>query len=152
MTFEEMMQRAMFQYNADWDDVEDYSPHVDAYVNDGYDQVLYALTEYHLGDLAVFPYLDAEDDADTVPGVPTWTHQPIADYATYMLYRNGNPQKQSRGTAFLQNFQDCLTKCKSLASRLTLDTETGEMTFSSSPQAFYNVYPTYEAVAFSPYD
>lgn len=152
MTFEEMMQRAMFQYNADWDDVEDYTPHVDAYVNDGYDQVLYALTNYHLDELDAFPTLVAETDADTVPGVPAWTHQSICDYATYMLYRNGNPQKQGRGTYFLQAFNDCITKCKNLAGKLTLDEETGEMTFSKKPPQFFNVYEQSETTEFSPYD
>lgn len=152
MTFEQMMQRAMFQYNADWDDVTDYTPHVDAYVNDGYDQVLYALTSYHLNDLPLFPSLDRDDDADVVPGVPEWTHQPIADYATYMLYRNGNPQKQSRGTYFLQSFRECISKCKDLAGKMSFDPETGAMTFNKKPPQFFNVYDSYEEPAFNPYD
>lgn len=149
MTFEELMQRAMFQYNADWDDVEDYAPHVDAYVNDGYDQVLYALTSYHLNDLEIFVTLENDND---VPGVPEWTHQPIADYATYMLYRNGNPQKQSRGTYFLQAFRDCISKCKDMAGKIELDPTTGEMTFSKKPPQFFHVHEEIEPTYFSPYD
>lgn len=152
MTFEGMMQRAMFQYNADWDDVSDYEPHVDAYVNDGYDQVLYALTSYHLDELEMFPTLVRGVDDAVVPGVPAWTHQPIADFATYMLYRNGNPQKQSRGTYFLQRFNECLSKCKDLAGKMTFNEETGEMTISKKPPQFFNVYEHRELPAFNPYD
>ncbi len=141
MTFQEMMQRAIFQYNADWDDYEDYAPHVDAYVNDGYDQVLHALTGYHLDDIPAFPTLKEGEDDQTVPKVPQWTHFPISDYATYLLYRNGNPQKQSRGQEFLRNFQQCLQKCKDLAGSVTVDTETGAMTFTKGSPKFFNVYP-----------
>jgi hypothetical protein len=141
MTFEAMMQRAIFQYNADWDDYEDYAPHVDAYINDGYDQILYALTKYHLDELQFFYTLSAETDLEVAPGVPEWTHLPICDYATYMLYRNGNPQKQQRGQEFLSNFLKCLQKCENMGGKVKLDTETGEMTFSQQPKQFYNVYP-----------
>lgn len=141
MTFEAMMQRAIFQYNADWDDYEDYAPHVDAYVNDGYDQVLYALTKYHLDDVPVFHTLDAVEDAQNEPKVPQWTHLPICDYATYLLYRNGNPQKQSRGREFLDNFLKCIQKCQNLAGSATVDTETGEITFSQTAPRFFNLYP-----------
>ena len=141
MTFESMMQRALFQYNADWDDLEDYTPHVDAYVNDGYDQVLFAITGKHLDEIAPFKTLVSGEDNEVEPGVPAWTHLPICDYATYMLYRNGNPQKQQRGLQFLRNFEECLGKCKDLAGRVTLDETTGEMTFRKELPQFYNYRP-----------
>lgn len=136
-----MMQRAIFQYNADWDDYEDYAPHVDAYVNDGYDQILFAITGYHLDELTAYKTLVEGADNDVEPGVPAWTHLPICDYATYMLYRNGNPQKQQRGLMFLQNFQDCLAKCKDLANKASVDSETGEITFSKELPQFIHYRP-----------
>lgn len=135
-----MMQRAIYQFNADWDDYEDYAPHVDAYVNDGYDQVLYALTDYHLDDLPVFPTLTT-DNPEEVPKVPQWTHFPIADYATYCMYRNGNPQKQQRGQEFLRRFMDCLSKCGDLKGKCSVNTETGELTFRQSLPQFHNYWP-----------
>lgn len=141
MTFEAMMQRAIFQYNADWDDYEDYAPHVDYYVNDGYDQILYALTQYHLDEATAFKTLVVGQDDDKEPLVPQWTHQPICDYATYLLYRNGNPQKQNRGMLFLQRFQEALRKCQDLAGRCTVDPETGAMSFSRNAPQFKNYYP-----------
>jgi len=141
MTFEAMMQRAIFQYNADWDDYEDYAPHVDAYVNDGYDQVLEAITGMHLNQIEAYRTLVEGVDNNVEPGVPEWTHLPICDYATYMLYRNGNPQKQQRGLMFLENFRACLGKCKDLAGKVTVDPETGAMTFSKNPPQFYNYRP-----------
>ena len=135
------MQRAIFQYNADWDDIEDYAPHVDAYVNDGYDQVLFAITGLHLDENARYHTLVTGTDDDVAPGVPAWTHLPISDYATYMLYRNGNPQKQQRGMAFLQNFEECLRKCKDLANKASVDSETGEITYSDKLPQFINYRP-----------
>ena len=141
MTFEEIMQRAIFQYNADWDDYEDYAPHVDAYVNDGYDQLLYALTEYHLDETAAFYTLVTGEHDNVAPGIPAWTHPGICDYATYMLYRNGNPQKQQRGMAYYQRFMEILAKCKDLASKLTVDPNTGEFTVSKETPPFINYRP-----------
>lgn len=141
MTFEEMMQRAMFQYNADWDDREDYDPHLDGYVNEGYDLLLYALTEHHLDDLPIFHTLVADTDANEVPKVPQWTHLPLCDYATYLLYRNGNPQKQQRGQEYLRNFLQCLSKCEDLRGKVTVDEETGTITVSGDNPQFINYWP-----------
>lgn len=142
MTFYDMIERAMFQYNVDVDDLEDYTPHVDAYINEGYDQVLEALTGYHLRDLPVFPPLNQETDMDVEPKVPLWTHQPICDYATYLLYRNGNPQKQNRGREYLMRFNECLRRCKDLRGGASVNTETGEITVDHiTTHQFINYWP-----------
>ena len=141
MTFESMLQRAIFQYNADWDDYEEYAPHVDAYINDGYDQILYALTDLHLDEDARYKTLNVDEDLETEPKIPQWTHLAVCDYATYMLYRNGNVQKQNRGTLFLRNFQEVLSRCELMKSKATVDAETGEITFDNRPIQFTHYWP-----------
>lgn len=138
MTLEEIKSRVIFQHNADEDDLEDYEPAITGYVNKGYDLLLDALCEHHVG-VDPFPALEATTDE---PKLPVWTHDAICDYATWLVYRNGNPQKQSRGHEYLANYMDTLSKLKSLAARATVDEETGEITISNKGYLkFYNVYP-----------
>lgn len=137
MTLEELKSRVIFQVNADADDLSDYDPALTGYINRGYDLLLYALTERRLGNNP-FPELSQESES---PKVPIWTHNAIADYATWLIYRNGNPQKQSRGQAFLYAFNEVEAKCRELKSRMSVDEETGEITQSTKrPPQFYNVY------------
>lgn len=113
-------------------------PAIDGYVNAGYDQILYAFTQLHIDMGTVFVSLKNGKD---VPLVPDWTHDAIADYATYLMYRNGNTQKQSRGQMYLQNFRDIYDKCFELRSKIKVDMETGAITIvSMKPKQFYNVF------------
>lgn len=138
MTLMELKSRVLFQYNADEDDLEEYEPAITGYINDGYDQLLDALLERHTGP-SPFPVLEFE--ADT-PKLPDWTHSSIADYATWLCYRNGNQQKQSRGQRFLESFLEMLNKLKSMRASASYDSGTGDITIDDGnyPQ-FFNVYP-----------
>jgi hypothetical protein len=49
------------------------------------------------------------EDTD-VPNLPEWTHRALCDWATWLVYRNGNPQKQQRGLAFKTAFEEVLAK------------------------------------------
>ncbi len=138
MTLAELQSRVIYQVNADEDDLSDYQPHLTGYLNQGYDRLLHALVSRRVPD-APFPALTAEGD---VPKLPEWTHDALADYATYLVYRNGNPQKQSRGQAFLARFLEVESECKSLSSRMAYDAETGEIIQRGrKPPQFCNVYP-----------
>lgn len=138
MTLSELKARVIYQFNADEDDLPEYEPHITGYVNQGYDRLLHALVGKRLPG-APFPELEASTDT---PKTPEWTHSAMADYATWLVYRNGNPQKQSRGQAFLSRFLEVERECKSLSSRMTFDESTGEMTQESDkPPQFFNVYP-----------
>lgn len=94
----------MFQTNNDADDLEDYLPHVNDYVNEGYDRLIKAWAKGHVP-VGEYPKLVYDED---IPALPYWTHRALADYATWLVYRNGNPQKQQRGQFFLRGFQDVL--------------------------------------------
>lgn len=106
MTFQEIKEQIMFQTNNDADDLEDFLPHVDDYVNEGYDRLVAAWCRYHVpnGD---YPRLTEDTD---VPNLPQWTHRALADWATWLVYRNGNPQKQQRGMQFKFAFEEVLSK------------------------------------------
>lgn len=106
MTFQKIKEQVMFQTNNDADDLEDFLPHIDDYVNEGYDLLAKAWDRKHVP-TGSFPRLKYDDD---IPALPYWTHRALADYATWLVYRNGNPQRQQRGTYFLQSFREVLAK------------------------------------------
>jgi phosphatidylethanolamine-binding protein (PEBP) family uncharacterized protein len=108
MTVSEMKDQIMFQTNNDTEDIEDYEPYVLEYLNDGYDRLVMVWAKQHVSKTnATYPALSADID---VPATPEWTHRYIADWATWLVYRNGNPQKQQRGYAFRANFLEMLAK------------------------------------------
>ena len=100
MTVAELKNLVMHQTNNDVDDLGDYLPYLMNYINEGYDLLLYARDKTHISD---DPLLKLVDDTDE-PDLPLWTHKAIADWATWLVYRNGNPQKQQRGYAFRSAF------------------------------------------------
>ena len=106
MTFGEIKDQIMFQTNNDQEDIEDYLPHVNDYINDGYDRLVKAWTKNHVPQSA-YPRLEVDTD---VPNLPEWTHRALCDWATWLVYRNGNPQKQQRGMAFRSAFEEVLSK------------------------------------------
>jgi hypothetical protein len=106
MTFAEIKDQIMFQTNNDAEDIGDYLPHVNDYINDGYDRLVKVWTKSHVPQEA-YPRL--ENDTD-VPNLPEWTHRGLCDWATWLVYRNGNPQKQQRGRAYYEAFMMLLSQ------------------------------------------
>lgn len=106
MTFAELKDQVMFQTNNDAEDIDDYLPHVDDYLNDGYDRLVKVWTKSHIPQ-EDYPRLVDDDD---VPKVPEWTHRALCDWATWLFYRNGNPQKQQRGRAYYESFMMVLSQ------------------------------------------
>ena len=104
MTFAEIKNQVMFQTGNDADDLVDYLPHVDDYANEGYVRLAkaWAGSDYTEQD---YPRLQYDEE---IPSLPDWTHRALADYATWLVYRNGNPQRQQRGLYFRQAFEDVL--------------------------------------------
>ena len=106
MTLAEIKNQIMFQTNNDEEDVGDYLPHLVDYINDGYDRLVKVWTKSHAPNNG---YSWLEDDMDE-PNLPEWLHRYICDWATWLVYRNGNPQKQNRGMAFRASFEEVLAK------------------------------------------
>ena len=106
MTLAEIKNQIMFQTNNDAEDIEDYLPHVDDYINDGYDRLVRVWTKNHIPQTD-YPRLTEDEDE---PRTPEWTHRALCDWATWLVYRNGNPQKQQRGLYFRQAFEDVLSR------------------------------------------
>lgn len=115
MTLEEIKDRVMFQTNNDSEDVGDYLPHLEDYINDGYDRLVNVWAKAHVPSEdwpALREYEEQEPATDPpvdVPRTPEWTHKYLADWATWLVYRNGNPQKQQRGYAFRETFLSMLS-------------------------------------------
>lgn len=113
MTLNDLKEHIMHQTNNDADDLGDYEPNIDMYINEGYDRIVVAWDSSHVPSDA-YPVLEEPDD---VPLLPEWMHRYIADWATWLIYRNGNPQKQQRGRAYWQSFQELLAQIASMGGK-----------------------------------
>lgn len=112
MKVEEIKNLVMFQTNNDVDDLGDFMPYLMGYINEGYDLLVYAWAKQHCSEDYDAEYAFLQTDQD-VPNLPEWTHKAIADWATWLVYRNGNPSKQSRGLYFQNAFQIVVGKITS---------------------------------------
>lgn len=110
MTLREIRERIMFQTQNDAEDLGDYQPHIEGYINAGYDEMVFEILGKHPDVLLV--------EADDEPDLPEWLHISLADYGTWMIYRNGNPVKQQRGMVYLSAFRDALTRAKRIGGRV----------------------------------
>ena len=107
MTVNEIKNEIMFQTSNDVEDLEDFLPYLMDYINEGYDKMVFAWEKKHVIPGGEYPPL--LEDTDT-PLLPDWTHRGLADYGTWLVYRNGNPQKQNRGLPFLNAFNELMTR------------------------------------------
>ena len=128
MTLEEMRKQALFQFNNDTDVLDDfdYMPHVNEYVNAGYDLLMYAWREEPAPKLTY----DTE-----VPVLPEWAHKGIVDYATYLLYRNGSSARQGRGQEYLRAFAEVQERLRS---------------GGKAPKHFFNIPDTVDSIPRDP--
>ena len=114
MTLKEIKEQVMFQTNNDADDVEDFLPSLTDYINEAYDRLVVVWAKAHVPSTdwpALREYAAQEAPTDPpvdVPQTPEWTHRYLADWATWLIYRNGNPQKQQRGYAYRESFEKML--------------------------------------------
>lgn len=96
MTLHELRASVMFQANNDFEDMCEYEPVLTDYINEGYDLLMEAWTGEHLAK----PLCEDDDK----PALPPWAHRAIADWATWLVYRNGPMQKQQRGVQYRLSF------------------------------------------------
>ena len=109
MTLQQIRQQVMFQIGGDEADLGDYLPHLNDYINEGYDQLLAAVNGKHLSDEGEYPPRRHEKSQ---PELPAHLHRALADYAAWMVYRNGSAQRQSRGAVFRRAFEECLSRAR----------------------------------------
>lgn len=119
MTLGEIKYHVLFQTNNDTDDIGDYQPHIIDYINEAYDLLVNVWSRQHT-EFAGVDYPRLGDDTD-VPQTPEWTHRYLADWATWLIYRNGNPQKQQRGYAYRQSFEVMLARVADEGGKAGLD-------------------------------
>lgn len=103
MTLSEIKEAVMFQTDNDRADLGDFMPFLIAYINEGYDRLLYAWKAEHLKPDTDYPPLMYDQDK---PQIPAWAHNGIVDWATWMIYRNGNGARQNRGGIYRSSFQE----------------------------------------------
>lgn len=121
MTVGEIKDFVMFQTNNDAEDVGEYEPYLLGYINEGYDRLVYAFAKEHVASgSAAYPPLAQDTD---VPLLPNWAHPGIANWATWCVYRNGNPAKQNRGMQFRAAAEETAAQIRS----------------GSTAKAFFNV-------------
>jgi len=98
MNLLEIKNQIMYQTNNDAEDLGDFMPHLNAYINEGYDKLVQAWCGEHVDvDNDHYPPLTHDK---SMPELPGWTHRAIVDWATWLVYRNGNTGKQNRGVVF----------------------------------------------------
>ena len=135
MTLQEIKEQVMFQTNNDADDLGDFEPHMDDYVNEGYDLLVEAVYGTHLGE----KYAPLAGNA-AEPSLPAWMHRGLVDYATWLVYRNGNLVKQNRGVAYRAAFDQLVSKARLWAASQT-NGKTDAYGRPVAPGKFYNIYP-----------
>lgn len=109
MNLLELKRQVMFQTGNDADDLGDFHPHLTDYLNEGYDRLLVAHCGEHADDDGQYPRL-AHDKSE--PDLPAWAHRALADYAAWMVYRNGSAQKQSRGFVYRKAFDEAESRLR----------------------------------------
>lgn len=112
MLFGQMKNLVMHQTNNDIDDLGDFMPYLAGYLNEGYDRLVQAWEGAHAGSER-HPWLERDTDE---PKLPEWTHQTIVDLATWLIYRNGNPSKQSRGYAYRDASERMLMQVRGMSN------------------------------------
>lgn len=115
MTYKEITDTVMFQTNNDVEDKEEFKIALPDYVNAGYGKLCDAF--WGMYPTLEGPLLPLKTDSDK-PNLPLYAHRAIADYASYMMYRNGNPIKQNRGLRYLQDFNEVLSRLRKDSAKI----------------------------------
>jgi hypothetical protein len=113
MTLMEIKNLIMFQTNNDADDLGDFLPHITDYINEGYDLLVDAWCGQHVSQ-DNDEYVPLRHDK-AQPATPDWTHKAIADWATWLIYRNGNTNKQNRGYPFRESALSLFNKIRGMS-------------------------------------
>jgi len=121
VTLQEIKEQVMFQTNNDADDLEDYEPHIVDYINEGYDRIVDVYDHQHVSANSLM-YPAMADDSDD-PNLPEWMHRYLVDWATWLVYRNGNPQKQSRGISYRDSFMLFLSRVASEGGKAGMNSD-----------------------------
>lgn len=113
MTLLEIKNHIMHQTNNDADDLGDFLPYLVTYINEGYDKAAMAWAGEHSSQESD-TYTPLRNDKSR-PEVPDWMHQAIADWATWLVYRNGNIQKQNRGLQYRNAAESVFAQARGMA-------------------------------------
>lgn len=139
MNLAEIKAAIMHQTNNDADDLGDFLPFLVDYINEGYDRLVHAFAGQHVSSDSS-DYTPLKNDRST-PNLPEWLHRSIADWATWLVYRNGNTQKQNRGFAYRNYFLEIEAKLTgmTLSEKGFADTSPEVQASNAKKRYFYNL-------------
>ena len=139
MNLADIKSAIMHQTNNDADDLGDFLPYLVDYINEGYDRLAYAYAGQHVSSDSS-DYTPLKNDRST-PNLPEWLHRSIADWATWLVYRNGNTQKQNRGFAYRNYFLEIEAKLTgmTLAEKGFSETSQEVQAANAKKRYFYNL-------------
>ena len=103
MTLDELRSLTMQQLQEDVEDIDEYQPMIDEYINMGYMQVMNHLDATGTEDLS--------DPTHEPAFYPEQYHGILADYATYGVLGTGTTVRQSRAMFFYNRFLMLMQKC-----------------------------------------
>lgn len=106
MNLRELRRTTLFETNNDEDELEELEPHLTDYLNEGYMLLRRAFGQN--GEITPLRHDRSR------PDLPEWTHHAIADWAAWLIYRNGSVQKQGRGLPFKQAFEDVIARVRAM--------------------------------------
>lgn len=135
MNLLEIKQQIMFQSNNDADDLGDFLPHLTDYINEGYDLLVNAWCGEHVSDDSE-TYTPLKNDKAS-PELPGWTHRAITDWATWLIYRNGNVAKQNRGMAYRSSAESIFSTVRGMTN--AEKGITARSAAADSRRYFYNI-------------
>lgn len=127
MTYAEIKELVMHQIGFDGDDVTEFEPYIAAYVNEAYNELVYAYAGAYVPSTA-YPILEEGSD---LPLTPDWTHMAISNWATWCVYRNGSPSKQARGRELKDAFEKTVSRVRTAGGSAGITTKI--TTFSNIP-------------------
>ncbi len=109
MNLASIREQALHQAGYTADDLPDLLPHLNHYINEGYDRMVAAFFHAHVENAGEYPPL-AHDK--TQPLIPDWAHRSLSDYASWMLCRNGSASRQNSGYLFRRAFDEALARAR----------------------------------------
>ncbi len=109
MNLAAIREQALFQAGYTEDDLPEQLSHLNRYINEAYDLMALALYGCHVEEAGQYPPLSHDKSQ---PAVPEWAVRSLADYASWMLCRNGSAQRQSSGYLFRRAFDEALSRAR----------------------------------------
>ena len=102
MTKQQIRQKALYWIGAESWDGDEFAPHLD-------DAIEEARGEMELAAGREWPQALSDNES---PDAPVWAQDAMAEYAAYMMLRNGSPDKRERAAAHYARFHQAVSRVR----------------------------------------